>query len=490
MNGGYVVRPTYRQLSYVYPGRRQRNCRGRLRSDPRPRSQSPDHGSAERRRSAKIGSILARGPKAAEISRRALSSGRAGVGVLLITLLVLVGSACGGTHPLPAALSDAPVAPPKVGVDQHISFRAWWRVSKISRTGDVTFRARLSPSTGAANNQSRYVEMTGIGFPELGSQERHSYAGPGVDRAWEFQNNEYDVTFQFTGNRLGLSVLSTGGQWRALVNGALFGGGAPRSAGSSYAYHVLDLDFPADGARSRTITFQLNGGAWLAGIGTGAASDRVSLPARSQQSRPSVYWLGDSYAAGSGARYPGFDDLVHVASRQAGLTNVTIDALGGTGYLKTNAIAKFPNYLTRARLNLRAGRATPDLVVVGGSINDYPYTEHQVRSAATALYRYLGKALPRAKVVVIPFTDAYPVPSSIQHAIDGVLAAARSAPNVVGVLNLPARVLAHRGSQPVARLSATLASSTVKFHPSPAAHELYGRVIGRFLANVVRQQHL
>ena len=164
-----------------------------------------------------------------------------------------------------------------------------------------------------------------------------------------------------------------------------------------------------------------------------------------------------------------------------------MDALGGTGYLKSNPAAKFPDYLARARLNLRPGRATPDLIVVGGSINDDIYSTEQVRSAAAALYAYLARALPKAKVVVVPFTDEYPVPSPVQHAIDGVLLRPVGAPNVIGVLDLPAQVLARRGNQPVARLSARLASTTVEYHPSPAAQKLYGEIIGQFLAKILRR---
>lgn len=333
--------------------------------------------------------------------------------------------------------------------------------------------------------------MTGLGFSYFGSHDRHLLAGPGVDHPWEAQNNEYEVSFRFTGSELGLSVFSTGGVWKVLVDGVAVGGGAPRSAGSSYAYHVLDLDFSGPGgARSRTITFELNGGAWLSSIGTGSASDLISPPARPRSSTPSVYWLGDSYVAGAGAQYPGFNDLAHVASRQAGLANVTVDALGGTGYMKSNPAAKFPNYLARARLNLRTGRATPDLIIVGGSINDDIYSVAQVQSAASALYAYLARALPKAKVLVVPFTDDYPVPSPVQHAIAGVLAAARAAPNVIGVLNLAAQVLAQRPNEPVARLASTLESKAVPYHPSTAAHELYGQIIGRFISKTLRQHPL
>ena len=379
----------------------------------------------------------------------------------------------------------------KVGVDQPVPLRAWWTVTRVSRSQDDMFQARLSPSSALPDVGPRYVQMTGLGFPYVGVENGHHFAGPGVDRAWEFQTNEYNVSFRFTGTRLGLRVFSTGGEWRVLVDGVSVGGSAPRSAGSSYAYHVLDLDFSDDrGARSRTITFELSGGAWLSGVGTGDASDGVSAPPTPRSEDPSVYWLGDSYVVGSGAQHPGFDDLVHVASSQAGLSNVTVDALGGTGYLKTNAGAKFPNYLSRARQNLKAGRASPNLIIVGGSINDDVYSEEQVRSSAAALYAYLARALPKSKIIVVPFTDAYPVPLPVEHAIDGVLAAARAAPNVIGVLNLPAKVLAERGNTPIARYSARLSSSKVEYHPSPAAHQLYGRIIGQFIAKLLGEHKL
>jgi hypothetical protein len=377
-------------------------------------------------------------------------------------------------------------SPPALGVDKPISLPAWWSVADVTSSGDQVFQARLTPANSAAGSQPRYVQMTGIGFPYVGPQGGHTYAGPAVDHRWTLQTNEYEVSLRFTGTRLGLSVLSTGGTWQARVDGVVVGGAAPRSTGSAYAYHVLDLDFSgAGGAQSRTVTVELTGGAWLSGIGTDAASDVISAPPRS--AGPSVYWLGDSYVAGAGARYPGFDDLVHVASAQAGLSNVTVDALGGTGYRKTNPGAKFPDYLVRARRNLRAGRATPDLIVVGGSINDDVYSAQHVRSSAAELFAYLARAVPKAKVVVVPFTDAYPVPDPVQHAIEGVIQAARAAPNVAGILDLPAQVLAQRDNVPVARLSSRLYSTTVKFHPSTAGHKLYGEIIGRYIADILRQ---
>jgi lysophospholipase L1-like esterase len=165
---------------------------------------------------------------------------------------------------------------------------------------------------------------------------------------------------------------------------------------------------------------------------------------------------------------------------------VTVDGLGGTGYIKTNAAARFPNYLARAQANLRSAKARPDLIVIGGSINDAGFSRRQVEIAASALYAYLAQALPQARVIVVPFTPAYPVPAAIATTNAGVLDAARIAPNVAGVLNLPAQVLGLTGSQGALRQSGALASTTTPYHPSPAGHQLYGRLIGDFIARLLR----
>ena len=63
------------------------------------------------------------------------------------------------------------------------------------------FQARLRPSNTAAGGETRYLQMTGLGFPFVGTEGGHSYAGPGVDHRWDFQNNEYEVLFRFTGEQ-------------------------------------------------------------------------------------------------------------------------------------------------------------------------------------------------------------------------------------------------------------------------------------------------
>jgi lysophospholipase L1-like esterase len=395
-------------------------------------------------------------------------------------LAVFALSALGCNH---SNATSARKAAPLVGTDLGLAETARWQSPVLSNDANGDFLAQLAPVRAPKNTQRLRpvaLRLSGIGYPGRGTAAGRPYVGPGVDTRFTQQNGQYDVSVGFSGVRLSLLVWSTGGDWRARVDGKYLT--SPVSAGSAFAFHTLDLDFSkAGGARARVIEFELAGGAWLAGLDVGRQGDRVWLPARPGAGSAHVYWLGDSYVAGGGAAVPGFDDLTHVASARAGLSDVTVDALGGTGYVKANASAGFPNYLARAEMNLRSDKARPDLIVVGGSINDAGFSLQQVRDAASALYAYLARALPRARVIVVTFTSEYPVPPPIETANTGVLDAARAAPNVLGALDLPAQVLALRGNQGAASLNAELTSTTTMYHPSPAGHELYGQLIGAFI---------
>ena len=406
--------------------------------------------------------------------------------LILVTVFLLVAGGCGHSD---AGGVREPA--PRVGIDLRLAESARWESPVVVGDGHGGFLARLAPAASPTSKQRLVpvdVRLSGIGYPGGGTGGGTSYIGPGVDTRWTLQHGQYVVSVGYSGSRISLLVWSTGGDWRVRVDGK-YVSTEPRSAGSGYALHTLDLDFSrAGGARRRIIQFELAGGAWLAGLEVGGPGDRVWLPPRPQgASPPRVYWLGDSYVAGGGAAFPGFDDLTHVASARAGLTDVTVDALGGTGYVRANGSAGFPNYLVRARTNLGSERARPNLIVVGGSINDAGYSRQRVRAAARALYAYLARALPQARVIVVTFTSAYPVPTPIETANAGVLDAARTAPNVIGALDLPAEVLMLRGNQGVQRLSAELISTTTAYHPSPAAHRLYGRLIGDFIAQLLKR---
>jgi lysophospholipase L1-like esterase len=343
--------------------------------------------------------------------------------------------------------------------------RSWARpaLSRARRGYVATLR-----SGGAAASRAVKVRVTGIGYPARSSAGGTAIVGPGVAAPWtQIAHGQYTVSVAHRGTWLGLRVFSRGGRWRARVDGR-YVDPRPRSVGSDYAMHTIGLRFARGRASQRhVVQFELSGGAWLAGV-VAAAGDRLTLPPRPRG--PSVYWLGDSYFAGGGSRYPGFSDLVHTASARLHAADVTVDALGGTGYLHANEPAHFPDYLTRARTNLRPGRAQPDLIVVGGSINDIGEQPGKVAAAARRLYAYLGRAVPRAKVFVVVFAPHFPVPANFAALDRAVLSAAAASPSVAGAFDLPAEVARSPGGLQGAN-----------GHPTQVGHDAYGRLIAAFI---------
>jgi hypothetical protein len=378
------------------------------------------------------------------------------------------GTSAGGAPTDPVRAPAAPgvrvaTAPPRGGSQS-------WKQPAVSG-GRRAYVARLGPDgVGAAATSARQLKMRllGIGYPAHGTGGGATYVGPGVAAPWtQIAHGQYTVAVEHRGTWLGLRVWSRGGRWRAKVDGR-YVDPAPRSVGSDSALHTIGLSFSGAAASKRhLVEFELSGGAWLAGAVAGRG-DRLSLPPRPR--RPSAYWLGDSYFAGGGSKYPGFSDLVHVAGARLGVDDDTVDALGGTGYIHDNAPAKFDDYLTRARRNLGPGRARPDLIVVGGSINDVDQSPRDVGAAARLLYAYLAKAVPSAKVFVVVFTPTYPVPANFAALNRAVLRAAAASPNVAGALDLPARE---------ARAAHGLQGSNG--HPTQTGHDAYGRLIARFI---------
>jgi hypothetical protein len=400
-------------------------------------------------------------------------------GFVAIVAVYLAVAGCGGSNAVQAA--DRPT--PTIAVDRHLDEPAQWGSPKVSRQSDGRFVARLSPSQSGGSRAATgptEVSLGGLGWPRPGQGLGQPDVGPGVLSKWTSQGGTYTVSLTTSAQHVSAVVWNLGGRFQIRVGSTAVG--SPRLIGTTYHHHDLDVSF-ASSVR-RTITFELEGAVYFTGLRLGGGSTQVSPPAVSHPP-PSIYWLGDSYVAGGGSTHPGFDDLAHLASTQAGLTDVTIDALGGTGYLRTNEAAHFPPYLTRARVNLGRNRARPQLIVVGGSINDAVYSQARVRRGAAALYVYLRRAVPSAHVVVVPFASAYPVPGAEAAANQGILAAAQAAPNVVGILDLPARVSSLAGAAGAERRSGTLDSRVVKYHPSEAGHRLYGRIIGTFLTDCI-----
>ena len=299
--------------------------------------------------------------------------------------------------------------------------------------------------------------------------------GPGADLPWtSITQGQYTVLIGVAGREARVTVWSRGGDWQPLVDGRPVQGD-PKPVGSDYAFHTLKVRFTS--SRRRVVEFRLANGAWLAGVGVGRG-DSTFLPPDPARRIPSVYWLGDSFSKGTGARKPGFTDLVHEAQSRLGFPDVAIDALGGTGYVKANAGADFPNYVARVRRNFGPDKARPDVVVVAGSINDAGQGPGRVQRAARELYDTLASLTPDAKVFVVTFTSRFPVPPELVNVNEAVLAAAHSAPNVIGTLDLP-----RAAERAAAEDADSLQRSDA--HPSQMGHALYGRLIARSLSRAL-----
>jgi lysophospholipase L1-like esterase len=197
--------------------------------------------------------------------------------------------------------------------------------------------------------------------------------------------------------------------------------------------------------------------------------DALFVPPR--ESAPYVYIQADSFGDGSNGTDGGiYTGMAPQLGRALAGENYVIDSLGGTGLLKVNGAS--PNYLTRAQAYLpvlSAAGTLPDLAVILGSVNDTGYTTAQMQAQAAALYAaYAAYNIPVYHVVMTGSGGQ----SGMATVLAGYQAAAASAWNVLGVLDLTA-VLSGTGyaqAAPPTVNDVTLATAT-----GPAAGQ-YGYV--------------
>jgi lysophospholipase L1-like esterase len=374
--------------------------------------------------------------------------------------------ACGGSDglSLPVLPQASSAAVVRAGQQPIANAKRYTRpVLHRARNGSAiaTFSApvqRLAPAS---------IRLSGIGALGRGKTGGRDWVGPGVDLPWTtIAQGSYSATVVLDGTDVGLVVWNRGGRWQATVDGKAVQP-TPQDVGPKSAFDRLTLHFST--RARRTITFKLAGGAWIAGLRAGAR-DTVSIPPAPKRA-PSMYWLGDSYSAGGGASYPGFDGMVQRAASKLELGDLVVDALGGTGYAKANTIAKFPTFGARVRENLTNHKVNADFVVIVGSINDEGRGAQRVKRAARALFARVRRALPRAKIVVVPTSSTLPAKGRSRISLDAIKAAARATKGVT-VFDLPAAA-AKAGAEDVLSADA---------HPTEQGHRLFGDLIARELA--------
>ncbi|WP_156964678.1 SGNH/GDSL hydrolase family protein [Methylocapsa aurea] len=218
-------------------------------------------------------------------------------------------------------------------------------------------------------------------------------------------NNYYwSATFVTDAPIVAISVSFGGSPANIIIDGRrLFPGGYKGPS----AQTAFILDFTrAGGRKSRTITLEDYGNIRFAGVTVDVGSI-VSAPFASDRVR--VAFLGSSIeAGGNGFPMLGMPHWPEGASKLLGWTDPWNLGLGGTGYI-ANAQGKSLNYMTHIA---DAISISPDIVVVGGPINDVNYPSSQLVTAAVSLLHRLRAALPKVPLLVMGAFSADRWPST------------------------------------------------------------------------------
>jgi len=206
-----------------------------------------------------------------------------------------------------------------------------------------------------------------------------------------------------------------------VIDGRKLYPGALKGASGGNPTGIL-LDFAnAGGRKKRTITIEVSGNAYFAGVGIDSAS---TLSAPDTTDRIRVAFFGSSIEAG-GASYPvlgGFSWPIQV-SKLLGWSDPWNLGIGGTGYI-ANLGGQSYSYIWHAG---DAIDIAPDIVVVGGPVNDGGSgTLMDLKSAAVQLFQKLRASLPKAIIIGMgtfpgssgPSTDKMNRETTITNAVD------------------------------------------------------------------------
>lgn len=201
----------------------------------------------------------------------------------------------------------------------------------------------------------------------------------------------------------------------------LFPGGWQGVSGGNPSHFVLDFT-AAGGRRSRTITIEDYGNICFAGVWTDAAST-LTAPVIATPIRVAVF--GSSIECG-GNGFPLRADLGWPTQigKLLGWHDVRNLGLGGTGYIN-NQGGSSRNYGEHIA---DATAIAPDLVIVGGPINDETQPPATLQAAAATFLGQLRSALPNAPIVALgtfpaasgPSTQAIDAENAIAAAVSGL----------------------------------------------------------------------
>lgn len=210
-------------------------------------------------------------------------------------------------------------------------------------------------------------------------------------------------------NRTPANIIIDG---RRLLPGGVQGGG-----GGNPAYFVLDFT-AAGGRAARTITIEDYGNIGFAGVWVDPAST-VSAPIAARTIRAAFF--GSSIECG-GNSFPLRGDLgwTAQAAKLLGWQDARNLGLGGTGYINSQG----GTALNYAGHIADATAIAPDVVVVGGPINDQLETPAAITAAAAAFLGQVRTALPGTLIIALGTFPAASGPADTAISAENAVAAA------------------------------------------------------------------
>lgn len=290
------------------------------------------------------------------------------------------------------AFTGQDVAAPKVGSTANLSALTQAGLTKY-------YNPLVTPLSftfdGGAPSRDRHNSTTQVAFPSVHYSSNGLGGNVGLDNG--MANNGWSASFVTDAPILAIGASYGGEPPNILVDGRrLFPGGVKGAlAAGKQTWYTLDFT-DAGGRKARTISFQSYGNIYFAGVRVDGAS---SVSTASTQDSIRVAFFGSSIEVG-GNGFPVLSQPSYPVqvSQNLGWSYPLNAGLGGTGYIN-DCFGRSYNY--QAHL-ADVTSVSPDIVVVGGPINDGAgWSSSAITSAASNLFLALRSALPNAIIIAL-----------------------------------------------------------------------------------------
>ena len=213
----------------------------------------------------------------------------------------------------------------------------------------------------------------------------------------------------------------------------------------------------------------------LVGCSTSTGTTGPTAGPPPQDNILSLLVIGDSYAAGDGAR-TSMTSFAWQTGRDLG-ARTTVDAVGGTGFVHPGSSGRDQRYATRVAA-LPDTVLDVDVVVVEGGLNDRGQLPEAVRAAAETVLRSVVSRSPDAQVVLMGATAPQPTSAQDSVVVNIALAAAARAADVAFVDPVA------RGWFPADDVAEYVGPDGL--HPTQAGHDHLAQLLADIIADLRR----